>query len=270
MPPQDLLVFLLGAANPNRRPCPLEPTRGQLSPCGAWPDWARASCFPQPCAPSFRAHSDGRRAGTVDGHHPQHSGVSLRPPTYDLRVDATELVSTWVVGHLWTLFPVPLCPMCAQMSTNAASRTGGATKYATTSRAASTAPATAATRSPPTAGPAKVRPRMQACPGLSPRLPVALLPAPPHFYFCSCQIAEVGSHICSAGSGCLLWFWRGGKKGGGVFCRRSTCLGMSVATGSCPSTASTQGDSPCRWSRLARRRRRSSCPGRGCGCWASF
>lgn len=174
MPPQDLLVFLLGAAKPNRRPCPLEPTRGQLSPCGAWPDWARASCFPQPCAPSFRAHSDGRRAGTVDGHHPQHSGVSLRPPTYDLRVDATELVSTWVVCHLWTLFPVPLCRMCAQMSTNAASRTGGATKYATTSQAASTAPATAATRSPPTAGPAKVRPRMQACPGLSPRLPVAL------------------------------------------------------------------------------------------------
>lgn len=146
--------------------------RGQLSPCGAWPDWARASCFPQPCAPSFRAHSDGRRAGTVDGHHPQHSGVSLRPPTYDLRVDAT--VSTWVVGHLWTLFPVPLCPMCAQMSTNAASRTGGATKYATTSRAASTAPATAATRSPPTAGPAKVRP---GCGLAQVSLLVSLLPS---------------------------------------------------------------------------------------------
>lgn len=49
----------------------------------------------------------------MDCHHPQHSRVSLYPPIYDLRVDATELISAWVVCHLWTL-PCPsvscVCP----------------------------------------------------------------------------------------------------------------------------------------------------------------
>lgn len=139
---------------------------------------------------------------------------------------------------------VLLCPVCAQMSTNAASRMGGATKYATTSQAASTVPATAATHSPQMAGPAKVRPCIQdprAFPDLSLHLPVALLSASPHFYFCSCQTAEIGSHIWSSARDCWQWLvplvWergRGREEGGGVFCRKSTCPGMSAATGICP------------------------------------
>lgn len=45
---------------------------------------------------------------------------------------------------------------CSQMSTSAARRTEAAAKYATTSRAASSVPATGATRSPQTVGPATV------------------------------------------------------------------------------------------------------------------
>lgn len=133
------------------------------------------------------------------------------------------------------LSPVPLCPVCAQMSTNAARRMGGATRYATTSQAASTVPATAATCSPRTAGAAEVRPWIwdpRAVPGLSPHRPVALFSAPPFFYFCNCQVAAVGSHVGSSARGSWQWlllFWKGGKEGGGVSCRKSTCPGMSAA-----------------------------------------
>lgn len=42
--------------------------------------------------PSFHAHLDGQRAGTVDWHHPQHSRVSLHPPTYESGCNRTSFL----------------------------------------------------------------------------------------------------------------------------------------------------------------------------------
>lgn len=75
---------------------------------------------------------------------------------------------------------------CAQTSTSAAGRTGVAARSAPTSQAASPAPATAATRWAPTAGPATVRPVLRALPAAPP----PCLPLPES---AGGQIAEVGS-----------------------------------------------------------------------------
>lgn len=149
--------------------------------------------------PSSHAHLDSYRAGTVDGQHPPHRRCLPVPSC--LRVGAVEMDPQTLPqagGRLRVtsgLSPVPLCPVCAQISMNAARRTEGATKYATTSQAASTAPATAATSFPRTAGPAKVRPwvHLQALPGPSPPLLGSLLPAPPLFCFGDCQLLRLSA-----------------------------------------------------------------------------
>ena len=104
---------------------------------------------------------------------------ALCPPTHDLRVDSwgwgadAAAGPRQFVGHSGSSVPVSY----SQMSTSAASRTGAAATCATTSWAASTVPATAATHSPRTAGPATVRPwGGHLCPLAAPHLPL-----PVHF-----------------------------------------------------------------------------------------
>lgn len=48
-----------------------------------------------------------------------------------------------------------------------------------------------------------------------------------------------------------------------MFCRKSTCPGMSAATGSCPSTTLTRDDSLCLWTRLAQLRKQITAAGVG-------
>lgn len=223
--PQGLLVFPPGAAEQNWRPCHRWSMRAQLSLCGAWPGcvWALrlpGHIHPRALQPSalvpcplgwprswhwtVATHSTGE---LPTPSHPWPGGGCSGERCADTATCSRRMCVT--TG----LSPVPLCPVCTQMSTNAARRTEDAIKYATTSQAASTAPATAAMSSPGTAGAVKVRPGpTTAFPAslLSP----ALLAAPPLFHFCNCQVAEVGSHK-RLWQWLLLWFWKGGQEGGG-------------------------------------------------------
>lgn len=185
VPPQGLLGLLPRAAELNWRPCPQAACEGEAQPVWgparlSWglvvaqlcPSWALFTPAPLPCTlGQLQSWHHGLSAPTAQV-------ASLCPPAHGLRVDAVEMdlqTLPQVQGGLRVtsgLSPVPLCPVCAQISTNAARRMGGATRYATTSQAASTVPATAATHFPRTAGPAKVRPWVWTCRlSLAPLLP---------------------------------------------------------------------------------------------------
>lgn len=260
--PQGLLVFPPGAAEQNWRPCPQVVCEGSAQPlwglarlrlglAAAWP-------YPPSGTLVFCPRPIHTRMATelaLDCHHPQHrrAPYALPPVAWggcsgERRADTATRSRRMCVPS--RLSPVPLCPVCTQMSMNAVRRMGGATKYATTSQAASTAPATAATSSPGTAGAAKVRLRPTEVFPASLLFSCALLAAPPLSHFCNCQAAQVGSHVGSSARVCwqwlLLWFWKGGQEGGGFL--QEHMPGHAGSPGELPSTISAahrQDDSLC-------------------------
>lgn len=230
--PQGLLVFPPGAAEQNWRPCPQVVCEGSAQPlwglarlrlglAAAWP-------YPPSGTLVFCPHPIHTRMATelaLDCHHPQHrrAPYALPPMAWggcsgERRADTATRSRRMCVPS--RLSPVPLCPVCTQMSMNAVRRTGGATKYATTSQAASTAPATAATSSPGTAGAAKVRLRptevFPAC--LSPPLPrpprgsspLALLQLPSRSSWQSCWL--LGKSLLAVAASLVLEGRAGGRR----------------------------------------------------------
>lgn len=201
-----------------------------------------------------------------DRHHPQHrrAPYALRPWPRGGRHGERNADTAWCLRQMCVtsgLSPVPLCPVCTQMSMNAARRTGGATRYATTSQAASTVPATAAMSSPGTTGAAKVKPGAHpGIPHLAPPLPAPSSRLLPSSTFAIAKLLKLAVTLAplqeAVGSGCRFGSGREGRREEG-FCRRSTCPGMPAPRGSCPAPSRQhhrRDESLCLWTRPAPRR----------------